>query len=418
MVEMSRIDRRRGRGAFNNGGDVGTFAGRGDIRAANPMVAGAPDWPSQPPPNETWHVKRCDLLAGLAGADEPIILLHAPPGYGKTIALGQYCRAFAASGDEAIWLTADNFDRLDRSTLRGAEPVLICIDAADRLDADQIAKICTLSRERASGMRIVLAARIEHPLVDALGSRLAIFDQDALCFSEGEVALMMAGVPTPAPGVVESSEGWPLALDLLRRASARPGAPVICDLVGEVPALGRFFEHEVLATLPDDALAVLYGITVIESGFSVQSVIGLTGDAMAWRRIERVAEAGLFVTRLSDRLSCYRLHPLFAAFLRDRAIRTGELDMAGLHRRASDWFRVARDWGRAIHHAALAGDNGAIIEIASAAGGWTMLCSGHLRGVQIALERLPPTLLRASPQLHALQIVSETKAGSGRLTDQ
>jgi LuxR family maltose regulon positive regulatory protein len=359
-------------------------------------------------------LRRGVLVQQLVADPSAIQVLAAPPGYGATTILRQVAEQWDSLA-VADWLDlgfAGDHAVLEAALERLAQGDLLCLDAPEGLSAEHVILLATRVSQRAAP-RIMIASHDAATVVEGLPNATSIYDAEALGFSDQEIAQFFKGVRDVAPEALLQAEGWPFALDALRSAMTSPNAPIIFDLIGELPEIGDYFERWVLPRMAHGVVDVLATIAMLGCSFSVDLVNDMMGDFSAWRKIEPAINAGLFVSRLRGRTNVYQLHPLFAAFLRDHAQRTGRLDRTGIFRRASDWFADRRCWDQAIRFAALARDAAAIASIAGRAGGWKMLAGGGLQGVKAALDTLPEELVRSDPQLQALHMVSTAKAGRG-----
>lgn len=74
--------------------------------------------------------------------------------------------------------------------------------------------------------------------------------------------------------------------------------------------------------------------------------------------LESLERQNLFIVPLDDNRRWFRYHHLFADVLHARLLNERPDDVAGLHRRASDWYDQAGDPEAAVTHAVAAGDTG------------------------------------------------------------
>ena len=247
------------------------------------------------PQQRSGTVRRRRLLRRLgATRGQRVILIVAPPGYGKTSVLAQ-C---ASEGQSVAWLTADDGDN-DPVVLFGY--VAVALDRVAPLDPDVLAAIRSGALStRATVGQLVSAAAARAPLLMAIDDAHRITDRaclDALAqfidylpagsqvaiAGRGSVGLPVArwradgslleigsselamdgeeasqlvrhlGRPIPEDvlaGLTRSTEGWPALLVLAAMAYGRPGAPGAADISGHEPTIADYLRSEVLQQRP------------------------------------------------------------------------------------------------------------------------------------------------------------------------
>ncbi len=87
----------------------------------------------------------------------------------------------------------------------------------------------------------------------------------------------------------------------------------------------------------------------------------------SWPTMGRLMRANLFLTPLDSQHAWFRYHPLFRELLQRRLAEQvpGE-EVAAMHRRASAWLAAQGMVEEALHHAAAAGDEAAMVSIVAA----------------------------------------------------
>ncbi|HET9221444.1 MAG TPA: BTAD domain-containing putative transcriptional regulator, partial [Roseiflexaceae bacterium] len=159
-------------------------------------------------------------------------------------------------------------------------------------------------------------------------------------------------------------------------------------------ALFAYLAHEVLARQPDDIQAFLLrsSILVELEPSACDYILGRNESAVLLQQLEH---RGLFLTlRGVDR---YRYHPLFRAFLQERA-RTALSEWFDLHRRAVTYFRAAGAGEQVLDHLLAIGDTAAMAtELERWVQPWLM--TGRYVTLLAWLSQLPEATLDAHPQL-------------------
>ena len=240
-------------------------------------------------------------------------------------------------------------------------------------------------------------------------------------------------------GLIAATEGWPAALQLaalaarsrpevasIASARSRPEAANIASAHSRPPAakvlpasnryLVDYLADEVMAALDPDTSAAIERLAVADR-FSVGLAEALTGRPDTAALLDRLERDNLFLVALDAERRWFRLHALFAAYLRDRLSSEARAD---LQRAATRWFvreGMPRD---AIRHA-LAGDDPMAIDLIRAEGRGA-LEAGELRTLAGWLDGLGPATVAADVELAALDAWSRfytgDLAGSGAAVDR
>jgi LuxR family maltose regulon positive regulatory protein len=342
-----------------------------------------------------------ELLDGTLGAR--LLLLSAPPGFGKTTAIVDW---LAASGTSCAWLSLDAADDDPVRFLRylwaavanvaadGAsslaaeapsadapdvigevatilterpEPSLLVLDDYHLIEAAEVQRAVSILLDRLPAQaHLVIATRVDPALplarLRARGELLEV-RADALRFTTEEarsffaermgLALSDSDVET----LVARTEGWPAVLQLAGLSLAgRPDVPAyVRDFAATHRFVLDFITEEVLARLEPEVREFLLRTSVLDrlTGPLCDSLTGRTdGQAM----LEGLERSNLLIVPLDDERRWYRYHRLFADLLRARLGVERPAETAGLHLRAADWYEREGIAGEAIEHALRSGD--------------------------------------------------------------
>lgn len=371
------------------------------------------------PPRPPQFVERDEVRAALAGqstpADpsqgvRPVVLVSAPTGHGKTVAVADW--VLASPEEATTWVSLDESDRDEvtwwRSVLgvlmtnpavpedsalhhlrlpsSGGQPwarevfVASVLEALDnlpfpvRLVLDDVHEIVghpaqsalrALVHRPVRGMTIVLCSRFDPPIgVDRLRleGRLGEIRVDDLAFSTDDVARLFALASLPltpeqATTLVDRTEGWVAALRLLTLSLARASdrSTVLTDFAGDDRAVAEYLMDEVLSTLDLRERRVVE-VTCVCSPVAVDLARALCDDHAATEVLEHL-EATTAMVRATDRRGqYYQAHELLRSHVLARLRRRDPNRLHALYRRASVWFEAHDDPAEAVRFAALAGD--------------------------------------------------------------
>src|ERR671923_309702 len=279
-------------------------------------------------------VPRGRLIEHLDAQDkQPLTLVGAPAGSGKTVLLASWA---AARG--AAWLTLGPHHR-----------------DARRLWRDILASLS------ATGVELAIDPP-EGALDDGFALRLA----DALAAAQTRPALVLDGLgvalrPDQVARLVARTEGWAAGLRLAGvslRGEPDPDC-FVAGFAGDDRAVADYLTGEVLASQEPAVREFLLRTSVAERVCG-ELADALTGDTHGARMLADLERAGLFLVPLDRQGAWYRYHAVFAELLRARLrLEHPELERE-LHARAGSWL-VSEGLAReALPHAVAAEDPAAL----------------------------------------------------------
>lgn len=427
---------------------------RGRTPPSRPEVARAPVLATKltPPrvPQHTLARPRVNEL--LRGAfDARVTILQASTGYGKSTALAH----LAAQTDSLFWYTCSEGDsdpqqfllhlisafRLHLPELadtplallqeRGASqaaveallnelsvtltvPALLFIDDyhfASSPDVD--AFVAHLLSFLPPNLHVILASRYA-PTFDALARWRAhgeVLDlkRETLAFTRDEIEQLFVETyqlnpdPREIQTLYERTEGWPIALQLVRqelRSNPRTNVAVLFerDAPTRTTADETLFEYlagDVLAKQPT-ALQLFLIETCILHELEVAACNAITGRADGQALLTEIVQRDLFVIGLGE--GQWRYHHLFQDFLREMALRRDAAAVRERHERAAAYFLQLGNDDRALYHLLRARafqDAAQIIERV----GEDVLRAGRLETLAGWIDALPSELVAAQPFL-------------------
>ena len=376
-------------------------------------------------------VPRPELVRRLVAArDVPVVLVVAPAGYGKTILLSQWAsadsrrfarvrvraadndppelvrsiaqalrRAGSIDEDELVKLSGGRPKRPERAAaalaaaLAGAgRAAVLALDGLEVIRArEAMALLSELIERLEPGTQLVIASRTEpqlrlggvraqRKLVELRAGDLAMgVSQAAALVSLHGLALDRAGLEL----LVRRTEGWPAGLylaTLAAREELHPGR-ALAGFGGDDRFVADYIGDELLAPLGQQEVAFLARTSVLGSlsGPLCDYVLERADSA---RILKRMSRMNLMLVPLDRSDDEYRYHRLFAQTLRAELRHSEPGTEAGLHRRASVWYREHGDIERSIEHAVEAGDMGRAGELI-----WSRAASALGFGQVAQLER-------------------------------
>ncbi|HTA33201.1 MAG TPA: LuxR C-terminal-related transcriptional regulator [Solirubrobacteraceae bacterium] len=331
-----------------------------------------------------------------------VVLVAAPPGYGKTSTLAEWgeCdeRPFA-------WITLCESDNdpqrllasltaateqlqaphrrfaLERSSpgsvasvlptltdalgVTSAGAVLVLDDVEHLHSRESLDLLAELVGAMPAGAKLALASRTVPvlPLARLRAQReLLVLGVRELAMTTDEAGALLAGAgldlaPDQLERAVARTEGWPVALYLMALA-LREETDMECALAGfsgDDELVSQYIREELLAQMPPDALTFLMDTSILEelSPELCDVVLARTGSGLALRA---VAGANLLVAPLDRGHTRYRCSALLREVLHAELLRRDGDHAARLNLAAARWFAERGDVEQALQHACAGGD--------------------------------------------------------------
>jgi LuxR family maltose regulon positive regulatory protein len=407
------------------------------------------------------RVARPRLVEMLDGAREArLILLSAPPGFGKTTALGDW---LAVSETRCAWLSLDESDNDPVRFLRylwaavarvGAvpedeppeatrlaeadpidvageiamlladhpDPVLLVLDDFHVIEAPEVHRsvafmldhlppqarlaICT----RADPALPLARLRARGELLEVRADTLRFTVAEARAFLVERMGLDLSDADVEA--LVARTEGWPAALQLagLSLVGRENVGGFVRAFAGTYRFILDFITEEVLERLSPSVSDFLLRTSVLDR-LSGPLCDALTGGSDGQVQLESLERANQLLLPLDEERRWYRYHQLFADLLRARLAVVHPEETPALHLRAAEWYEAHGLVGEAIEHTLRSGD------VSSARNVFRQYSKDFVHAGEFAtlrswLDRLPDSTVRGDPQLSTTY--AWTAALSGR----
>src|SRR5262250_2637681 len=345
------------------------------------------------------------------GLDRELVLVCAPAGYGKTVALADWARR---SGRPVAWLSLDAGDndpvRFWRYVVAAVGPArpgvaarllplfgppppssfdgpvtalinelaaqpgdgeaVLILDDYHLIDAEPVHEsLSVLLEHPPPGLQVVLASRSDPPLpLGRLRARgqLAELRAAVLRFTADEAAALLQQAAEGAgralsgadvAALTARTEGWAAGLQLagLSLRGQADAAGFVAAFSGSHRFVLDYLTGEVLERQNPQVREFLLETSVLErlSGGLCDAVTG-RGDSQAM--LEQVERAGLFLVPLDEVRGWWRYHHLFADLLRTRLQQERPGRAEALHRAAAAWCEEHDLADDAVHHAVAVSD--------------------------------------------------------------
>lgn len=328
---------------------------------------------------------------------EQLLVVIAPPGYGKTVLLSDWLRQ--PGGPPTAWITVDAGDDAPRlwSALLAAlraipnlpadsplhdvgrggtravdvvdqlaaaldatrQPIRVVLDDVHELAAPAaVGGLTRLIRHRPAGLRLVLSSRADPPLPLPrlrLEGRLHELRADALRFTVEEAAALLraSGLDVGADQVAvlhARTEGWAAGLRLAALALRGRDDPkaFISHFSGSERSVADYLTGEVMAGLPVPAREFLRD-TAVCSELPVGLAVALSGRPDAGRVLDELTRDTALVQRTNP--GTYRVHTLLRTYLVAELGRHLPTRHRRSHATAARWWLGANDPVHALRHA-------------------------------------------------------------------
>lgn len=379
-------------------------------------------------------LSRPRLLARLNEAsDAGLVVLTAPAGFGKTLAVEQWAEQHHGP---VMWVRVGHGDAppLPERTPRRVESSdaeVLVIDGLDSLGnprvEDALVELAALVCRR---LRVVVTRRGRHcaalnRLMRSVGA--ATIDEHDLAFTPLEAQRFLCAA---AGGDVESrfvdalmqrTEGWPFALRIAATGLERGEDPehVVDSISGANRHIASLFFEDVLRTQPSFVRRFVIGTSILDrlTGSLCDLLLGTRCGAVT---LALLARRGVFTFRASANEAVFRYHPLFREAMRRELRLTSPGAEPELLRRAATWCARHDDPDAAVGYLAQTGEWDSIIDLADA-WGRVLFERGDPNTLCRWLDGIPrgAVLTRHDRRLLALRrIVVYSMLGRSRLAQQ
>ncbi|MET7996969.1 LuxR C-terminal-related transcriptional regulator [Amycolatopsis sp. NPDC005232] len=424
------------------------------------MSSSVPAFKLQPPAQPPHLVTRPRLLRRLDAATEPVVVVSAPAGAGKSVLLTEWSQRLMVRG-ECAWLSLDAHDnapdRLWASILRalrdvlpelpvhpddtewkldawleeilpglvagpcGESPLTLILDGLECVtDADAVGSLADFLTRVPQGFRIVLSTRhVPGRPVPALRARglVAEIDHHDLAFTPEETHALLTALLGSAPAadtanaLHETTEGWAAGLCLMGRAQASSanGADTAGNVARGRQAVNEYLATEVFSRLTTEQRRFLLRTSVLDElrPGPCQALAGARGGVL----LRELARTEQLLVPVADNPSAYRHHRALSLLLFDVLESEGPDTVESLHRSAAQCYSRQGETTAAARHWLLGGDEAAAV--ASILRNWeTAISAGRGAEVSHWLDLLPPRTVAADARLCVVAAMAALSGGA------
>ena len=403
-------------------------------------------------------IRRNRLLTQIIdGASKKLVLVVAPAGYGKSSLLGQWAAEAEERKIRYGWLTLEKDEADAKQFLAYIVLVLSRVglqldelvtgardgfaDAAVDIILPKLIRLlnaqdeqCVLVLEDYHSAECEAVNDIVKRLIrDTLNTFTLFIDSrrqpdidafsliasgDAVEISASQLrltkdeTLQVVGDDTGASSgqeIYDQTEGWPVAVQLaLVQKRAQPSEPILAGVDGGFVA--SYLTEQILSRLGEDTQELLLAFSFLER-FNPELTNYVLDAPDAWSRIGSLSSFAALIVPLDATGGWYRLHHLFAEYLRDMQERRSLEWAKNIRRRASQWYVEKKQIVEAVRYAAYAEDYKECERIILADGGWKIILTEGIGILRNALRLLPDDVITSSPRLMVARAYLHSKYG-------
>ncbi len=258
-------------------------------------------------------------------------------------------------------------------------------------------------------LKLVIATRADPPLPLArwrAQRALTELRAEDLRFTRQEASILLnkilgLGLTDADISALEArTEGWGAGLQLAAQSmQGRSDAhEFVAAFSGSHHFILEYLIEEVLGRLPESRRDFLLQTSILER-MNAGLCEAVTGCRDGQDRLIDLQRANLFVVPLDHEGRWYRYHHLFADLLQARLQQAAPAEtIAGLHRRAADWFEEQGSIIEAIQHARAARDFDQVADLVKRAAP-SLLSTGQVSNLKGWLKAIPEVYFQEHPEL-------------------
>lgn len=406
------------------------------------------------------YLVRSRLIEALdKGLDNPLTLITAPPGYGKTALLTYWAHLHKEDPSRnVIWYCADQTDNdpyhffsmleslvsgdsqpgpqmadvdldtithpsIDRflwsinNTLvrNGKLDYMVILDDLQTIDNPAVySGLERLIQQSPTNLHCYISTRHESMLPFKrmkAGGPLVEISTDDLRFGSGEIREFVnncfSNVLLTKEDVhllCKKTEGWAVGLVCAIRAIEKQGNPsaIISNLNGNQTQIMDFLVEEVIHR-QDPRIQEFLVKTSILSRMDASLCMAITAQADSQQILEYLEQQNSFLTNIDSHKDWYRYHNLFSEVLRTKLKQLyGESQIRDLHGAAAHWLAKHKLYDEAVRHALEAGDYQLVARIIGTYFP-QKLAGGQIHTLRVWLKAIPDKFIDANVSMQIVK---------------
>ena len=326
------------------------------------------------PPAFGYEMIPRSILVGYPAANR--ILLTAPAGFGKTVALAQQFEQSARAGKKARWLSLSSQDndpdRLQRNLAKAFVPEIahceedvweaiemmhgtmslspdlaVFLDGIDRISNEKSVRLLDdfISGFPTGPLLYMASRRLQgYRFLNAqLDGSLKVITEQALCLTDDQCAKLLGSEWSYDDACLANrlTEGWAAGLRLLsiEPEAARALLNQRLEVQKLTPLLYQYIDREIAGMMPNKQVEAVLLASVFDR-FTSAMLGEIPEMKNAWANLEALAEEGLVVRYLdpADR-TWLSLRPIFGRYFRARLTARDSKQLEALQDFAAEWFQ-------------------------------------------------------------------------------
>lgn len=410
--------------------------------------------PPEPPPNIS---NREAVLRSLhAARHTPLTLVIAPPGFGKTTVLAQWCKQLTEQAFAIAWYSAsapeqdpvaflamlsrslasvgldcpsepDILGVMNASSLldaiilsldRWQKPLIVILDDYERIDGAPVSEqVEALVQNIPPHIHLVIAGRIK-PRLPFSTWRLQGLTR---VIEAADLALSRADIIETLNGYADTSEidwlyrltqGWPVAVQLYGLWRSQAGNEInIRHFTGKVEEVADYFAQCVFDTLPEHCRDLLVRLSVldeIEVG-AADYIRGKYDSGMLLAEAERHLSALLSRTDAGEAIA-YRLHPLLQSYAYAELEKNADL-LLPTRLAAAEWLWNNQRYPESVRLYVQAGEESRFLARIVKLEFFKLFLNYGNAELRLIMRELPQPMIDRSPRLRMMLSLIHFKEG-------
>lgn len=310
--------------------------------------------------------------------------------------------AHEVDSQQALGLLVNDLRGLDR-------PIILVLEEYHLIENEQIDRfIEALLNQGLAQLHLVIATREDPGLpLTRLRVRNQLTEIRAadLSFSLDEASDFFSKVMgvTLSRQLVEAlrgrTEGWAAGLQLAALSLRESDDPArfVEGFRGTHRHVLDYLIEEVLASQPEEVRTFLRRTSILDQ-LCASLCEAVTGQLASRQYLHDLECNNLFLVALDEERTWYRYHALFGELLRNQLLQAEPERVDELHERAADWYQAHGFIPKAVEHAFQSPHGGQVSRLIERHA-MPMLYQGEVATVAGWFDRLPESLLRASPMM-------------------